>query len=182
MEINTINKLKKLSKSLYTFTASVMFYSITNPDQSIELTKWIIWVGFVKVRFGCSSLRRASSWTRLGFQNQNLRALACTQLFYFSFRSFRVLFFITSARENWWLISCCSVSLIYCILSGVVGGISVFWKKGLIKNGWTGFLLILWFFFHQLTVTSLGLVPRMMVKFNPGLSQIFSKVFLSKNM
>ena len=39
MEINTINKLKKLSKSLYTFTASVMFYSIINPDQSNELTK-----------------------------------------------------------------------------------------------------------------------------------------------
>ena len=78
-----------------------------------------------------------------------------------------------------------TVPLIYCILSGVGGGgssISVFWKKGLIKNGWTGFLLILWFFFHQLTVTSLGLVPRMMVKFNPGLSQILSKVFLSKNM
>ena len=40
--------------------------------------------------------------------------------------------------------------LIYiCILSGVGGGgggITVFWKKGLIKNG-PGFLLILWFFF-----------------------------------
>ena len=28
----------------------------------------------------------------------------------------------------------------------------------------------------------LGLVPRKMVKFNPGLSQVLSKVFLSKNM
>ena len=27
-----------------------------------------------------------------------------------------------------------------------------------------------------------GAVPRQMVKFNPGLSQILSKVFLSKNM
>ena len=28
----------------------------------------------------------------------------------------------------------------------------------------------------------LGLVPRKIVKFNPGLSQVLSKVFLSKNM
>ena len=33
----------------------------------------------------------------------------------------------------------------------------------------------------RLTNVSLGRVPRKMVKFNPGLSQILSKVFLSKN-
>ena len=54
-------------------------------------------------------------------------------------------------------------------------------KKGLSKMV-LGFYLFSDFFFHWLTVTSLGLVPQKMVKFNPGLSQILSKVFLSKNM
>ena len=54
-------------------------------------------------------------------------------------------------------------------------------KKGLSKMV-LGFYLFSDFFFHRLTVTSLGLVPQKMVKFNPGLSQILSKVFLSKNM
>ena len=54
-------------------------------------------------------------------------------------------------------------------------------KKGLSKMV-LGFSYSLTFFFHWLTVTSLDLVPRMMVKFQPGLSQILSTVFLSKNM
>ena len=54
-------------------------------------------------------------------------------------------------------------------------------KKGLSKMV-LGFYLFSDFFFHWLSVTSHGLVPRMMVKFQPGLSQILSTVFLSKNM
>ena len=37
-----------------------------------------------------------------------------------------------------------------------------------------------WHFLHPFL--DLGLVPRKMVKFNPGLSQILSKVFLYKNV
>ena len=55
-------------------------------------------------------------------------------------------------------------------------------KKGLSKMVLGFYLFSDFFFFHWLTVTSLGLVPQKMVKFNPGLSQILSKVFLSKNM
>ena len=54
-------------------------------------------------------------------------------------------------------------------------------KRAYQKWSWV-FTFSLIFFFHWLTVTSLGLVPQKMVKFNPGLSQILSKVFLSKNM
>ena len=39
---------------------------------------------------------------------------------------------------------------------------------------------MIWFGFFS--PKALGLVPRKMVQFNPGLSQILSKVFLSENM
>ena len=36
--------------------------------------------------------------------------------------------------------------------------------------------------YKDLVLPTRGPVPRKMIKFNPGLSQILSKVFLSKNM